>query len=329
MRISTLVLTLALAACTSDPNARAVMTMLAKNKAASTYYYQQRKLDFRSDGGAYLPDYEHPRTLNEKIGYLIDNYYLRSPITYVIGNKYYAKKFVADIVGEHHVVKLYGVWDDPKHIDWDKLPNKFVLKTVRGHCGRQVILVPDKSKLDISKTTKKLEEFCEALYMKKYGHYKIIAEEFLNQETGGNVDYKFFCSYGKPLFAYCSALSNDGDTIDADSKTLSWYTIPDWKRIHVATDGQLLNDIQKPKHFKKMLEIAKKISQFFPLVRIDLYQVGDRVLVGEITEDADGGKYILDPVKWDFLLGMMIRTPTKDEISRLIARDYKLYKRWL
>ena len=102
-----------------------------------------RKMEFLRKGGEYLPDYEHPRTLNDKVAYYIDNYFTKSPITKVIGTKYFAKKYVEDIVGKEHVVRLLGVFDSPEDINWDSLPNKFVLKTVRGHFGRQVIPVTD------------------------------------------------------------------------------------------------------------------------------------------------------------------------------------------
>lgn len=305
-----------------------IQQILSKNQHFFDSLKNPTKKAFLLKGGEYFPDYEHPRTLNEKVIYVLYNYFMKSPITSVIGNKYYAKKFVVDLVGEQHVVKLLGVWDNPQDIEWDKLPNKFVLKSVRGHFGRQVILVNDKSKLNIPETIKKLEEFCELPFMQKYKNKRIIAEEYIDAENGLSVDYKFFCSYGKPLFAYCLA-TKQSEERDVDTKTFSFYSVPEWKRIPAIAGRHAQNSIPKPKHFKKMLEVASKLSKDFPLIRVDLFEVGNRVLLGELTEDASGGKNIISPVTWDFILGEKISVPSKDELNELITRDKIKSEKWL
>ena len=285
----------------------------------------ERVLAFLRKGGEYFPDYENPRTLNDKIGYILRNYFQKSPVTKCIGNKYHAKKYVADTVGMDHVVKLFGVWDNPEDIEWNKLPNRFVLKAVRGHFGRQVILIKDKSKLDIPETIKKLKEFCQTPGMKWTTKKRIIAEEYLEQPNGYPViDYKFFCSHGNVIVAYCLADSGT-KTHDADERTLSFYTIPEWKKLPILIDDNQQNSIHMPKHLAKMIDLTEKLSKPFPLIRIDLYEIGNRILVGELTEDADGAKYIFSPVIWDFKLGEMIDVPSLDEIEKMIEKDKKKY----
>lgn len=300
---------------------------LDKHKLFQMCRQDVRALAFLRKGGEYLPDYEKPRTLNDKISYIFRNYFQKSPLTKYFVNKYFAKKYIADLVGEEHVAKLLGVWANPEDIEWNKLPDRFVLKATHGCSGQQVILVTDKNKIDIPEIMKKLERFCLHHEMKEMGIIKerIIAEEYLELTTGIEAisDYKIFCSYGKAIFAYCLTNPNS-KTCAVHNKSCSFYSIPDWKRLPILIDNDKPNLISKPKHFEKMLELAEKLSKPFPLIRVDFYEVGDRVIVGELTEDASGAKYIFSPVIWDFKFGEMIDVPSLSEIDELIERDKKI-----
>lgn len=313
-----------------------INAILEYNPLLKSCFIHPRKIAFIQKGGEYLPDYKNPRTLNDKIAHLLENYFLKSPITRVIGTKYFAKKYVADIVGEEHVVQLLGVWDNPEDIDWNRLPNKFVLKSVRGNFGREVIAVTDKRKLNIPDTIDQLKKFCNVSGMKNIHEKRIIAEELIENENGTPVrDYKFFCSYGKPFVAYClegkksGTKNNSSNDTDIDSKTFSFYTLPDWKALPVKAGKHEQNNLPKPKNFEKMLEICRKLSAPFPLIRIDFYESGNRVLVGEITEDASGGKNIMKPVIWDFKLGENIPVASKEKIAEMLERDKEISKRYL
>jgi hypothetical protein len=168
------------------------------HKLLQQYKDDNRGNAFLMKGGEYFPDYKNPRTLNDKINYIFRNYFQKSPLTKYFVNKYYAKKYIANIVGEKHVAKLIGVWINPEDIKWDQLPNRFVLKATHGRCGQQVMLVKDKSKIDIPATIKKFKEFCQDHEMKAMGikNHRIIAEEYLEQpdSASGLIDYKFFYS---------------------------------------------------------------------------------------------------------------------------------------
>lgn len=303
-----------------EKSTQKINIVLNSNKKLKNCFEHFRKFEFLRRGGQYIPDYDNPRTLNDKIAYILDNYFMKSPITLIIGTKYFAKKYVEDKVGSDHVVKLLASWDRPEDINFENLPKQFVLKAVRGNFGKEVIIVKDKEKADINLITNLLKKYCDTSIMRNIEHNKIIAEEFLNPESDYLVDYKFFCSYGKPLFAYCMSKDKYGDT-DVSFKTLSYYSVPEWKRLPLIIDDHKSNDIPKPKHFKKMLEVASKLSEDFPLIRIDLYEINDRVLVGELTEDSSGAKIIFDKVEWDFKLGQSISVPSKEEIESLIKRD--------
>ncbi|MCR5225446.1 MAG: hypothetical protein K6C34_05150, partial [Alphaproteobacteria bacterium] len=305
-------------------NYNQIKSVLMSNSKLKDCFVNPRKRAFLKKGGEYLPDYDNPRTLNDKVAYMLENYFLKSPITKIIGTKYLAKKYVAEVVGNEHVVKLFGAWDKPEDIDWDKLPNTFVLKSVRGNFGREVIVVQDKRKLNIQETVEKLKKFCSSPVMKSIKKNRIIAEELLGTVDKPLVDYKFFCSYGKPIVAYCLELKNKENT-DVDTKTFSFYSIGDWKPLPIKADNHEKNNVPRPKHYQKMLEVASKLSKQFPLIRIDLYEIGDRVLVGEITEDASGAKSIMNPVIWDFLLGQNIKLPSKAEIKKMIEEDKRKF----
>lgn len=304
--------------------------VLNSNPRLKISFENWRSRAFLKKGVEYIPDYDNPRTLNDKVGYYLNNYFLKSPITKIIGTKYYAKKYIADMVGEEHVVRLFGVWDNPEDIDWDSLPKSFVLKSVRGNFGREVIIVKDKNAADISEITRKLNEFCKVPGMLSIKEKRIIAEELLQDDKENPpVDYKFFCSYGRPLFAYCLSIEDSSGVTDVDEKTCSFYTIPNWEILPVKSNAHQKNKIDRPKHMEKMLEVCEKLSKAFPLVRIDLYAIGDRVLVGEITEDSCGGRCLINPVIWDFKFGEMIPLISKEEIEAMIQKDAEISQKYL
>lgn len=294
-----------------------------------------KKQRFFEFGGEYIPDYITPRTLNDKVVYLLRNYFDKSPITTIIGTKYLAKKYIANIVGEQHNVKLFGVWDKPEDIVWDDLPNSFVLKTVRGHYGKQVVVVKDKSKLNREKVIEQLNKLSDDIFRRfNNGDYpnknRFIAEELLVPENSDMlIDYKFLFSYGKPIVAYCFGISCNTDNRDVKFKKCSCYSLPDWRELPITVKSYEKLRTPSPKNMSKMLEIASKLSKPFPLIRIDMYEIGGRVLVGEITEDHAGGASMINPAIWDFMIGLNISIPDQDEIERMIEIDKKIYEEYM
>lgn len=312
----------------SSKELRHIKEITDKNPKLRDCFVHPRKIIFMQRGATYLPDYDNPQTLNEKVAYYLDKYFLHSPIRKVIGTKYFAKKYIADIVGQEHVVPLLGVWDNPENIEWEKLPNKFVLKTVRGNCGREVIIVTDKSKLDIPSTISALKRFCRVPGMLGIRKKRIIAEEFLEVNGKPVMDYKFFCSYGRPIIAYCLEMNHDADT-EINTKTMSFYTVPGWKVLPFKAGIHEENNVPPPKNLKKMLELCAKLSAPFPLIRIDLYERDDQVFVGELTEDASGAKNVIKPSFGDFILGDSIPVISREEIDKMITKDREIAKKYL
>ena len=303
---------------------------LNSNKLFQECMQHWRKRRFIQKGGEYLPNYDHPRTLNDKIAYVLEKYFMNSPITEIIEDKYYVKQYIASKVDSKYNVRLLGVWDNPEDIKWDKLPDTFVLKATRGHYGEQVILVRDKSKLDKAETIKKLQEFCNLPYMLNKKKKRIIAEEMLDPGPGKSlIDYKIYCSYGRAFLAYCLGMAPNSSNAFCREKTSSYYSVPDWKRLPLQSGEHKPNYIHKPRHFAAMLQVAERLSKDFPLIRIDFYEIGDHIKVGEITEDSNGATAILKPVEWDFTLGNLVKVPSQEEIDKLIERDHKLCRNFV
>ncbi|MCL1892560.1 MAG: hypothetical protein FWF97_04745 [Alphaproteobacteria bacterium] len=252
-------------------------------------------------------DWENPVTLSEKILWLWKYYYSRLPLFYRLYNKETFKYWMQEKGMGEYVPKLLGAWDRPQDIDWDKLPNQFVLKLVKGARGKQVMLVRDKSKLNKRHAIRK---------MKKWDYYgakpRIIAEELLqDNDSGGLTDYKLFCLNGKPQ--YMIVYSRTKGTTRVSEKTYNSYDT-NWKEtpyVVSVPSNPPRGNIPRPKHLDKMLALAKKLSAEFPMVRVDLYLIGDKIYVGELTFIPSGGKMLIEPMEYNKKLGDMLELPEK------------------
>ncbi|MBP3426271.1 MAG: hypothetical protein J6K81_06110 [Rikenellaceae bacterium] len=236
-------------------------------------------------------DWENPIDLNEKINWMKFNYdtteWTRLADKYLV-REYVVEKGLADIL-----VDLYGVWENANDIDFDKLPNQFVLKTNHG-CGT-IIVVEDKSKLDINATRKKLNKWLKV----KFGldtvepHYLkikplIIAEELLindNENSSSLVDYKVFCLNGKPHSILVCANRTVGKK-DVGFYDIEWRLLPNMINLnHYVQSVQ----IKAPINLSKMIKSAAILSENHPFVRVDFYEVQGHLFFGEMTFTPMGG----------------------------------------
>lgn len=238
-------------------------------------------------------NWENPQNLIEKISWM--ELYSDTALWTKCADKYRVREYINEKGCEETLVKLYGMWENPEDIDFDLLPEQFVLKANNG-CGT-VMLVKDKSKLDYAKTKKTLKEWLK----KPYGyasaqlHYLdikpcIIAEEILRQSEELNtlsphslVDFKVWCINGE--------VESILVTYDRTPHKLNMHLYStDWDNIsHNIIRGhnhyKVNNDdnIPKPKNFEKMLEYARKISDGLPQARVDFYETDNGIKFGEIT----------------------------------------------
>ncbi len=256
----------------------------------------------------YWPHWKNPKTFNEKLQWL--KLYDRRPEYTTMVDKYAAKDYVSKIIGGKYIIPTLGVWDKPEEIDWESLPNRFVLKTTHGGGNTGVVICKDKTTFDRQKAIDKLNDSLKQDIYRTLREWpyknvprRIIAEQFIESEDGDLPDYKFFCFDGlvKALFIGTERGSGDVkfDYYDADFNHL------DLVQFHPMSGKQL----QKPVCFEEMKQVAAKLSKGIPQVRVDLYEVNGKVLFGEMTFFHHGGVTPFHPERWDYTFGSWIELP--------------------
>lgn len=244
-----------------------------------------------------------PQTFNEKLQWLKLND--RKDIYTKMVDKYEAKSYVSKIIGNKYIIPTLGIYNNFDEIDFNKLPNQFVIKCTHDSGG--LVIVTDKSKLDIKKAKKKINKSLKRnyYYLGMEWPYKnvkprIIVEKYMkdNKDTSMR-DYKFFCFNGNP---YCILLCNDRNTeLKETFFDLNWKILP-FKRPNHSID----TNIEKPHNLDKMIEFSKKLSLNIPFLRVDFYEINGNLYFGELTFYPAGGFSKFEPEEWDLKLGNLI-----------------------
>ena len=232
----------------------------------------------------HYPDLDDPQTLNEKLLWLA--YYWRHPLKAFCADKYRCREYVTKYCGlpENLLVPLLGIWDKAEDIDFNALPNQFVLKCNHG-CGYNII-VKDKSALDITHAKEQLnrwlsEDFAgnvSEIHYRNIQPHKIICEQYLPAigDASSLIDYKLMCFNGIPHFFFV-AYNRD----EAGEATFCTFSL-EWEQLFYINDEKKVK-IPKPASLKKMIEYACVLSKDFPFVRVDFYDVAGEPLFGEMT----------------------------------------------
>ena len=254
---------------------------------------------------------DNPQTFNEKLQWL--KLYYHRPDLVTMADKLAVKEYVASLIGPEYVIPLLGTWKDPKDIDWDSLPQQFVLKTNHDGGNFGVVICKDKDKLDKSKAIKRLQASLRrsSYIIGREWPYKsiprtVFAEEYL-EEAGKQelTDYKFYCFDGKVRFLFIASGRQEGQ-ISFD------YFDEHFNHINVVqTHPPAAVTPQKPEQFDLMIELAEKLSNGLPHVRVDFYQVNGKVYFGEYTFFTHGGWAAFDPEEYDYRLGSYIQLPAQ------------------
>ena len=254
-----------------------------------------------------FPNLKNPKTFNEKLQWL--KLYDRNPYYTKLVDKYEVKKIVADIIGEEYIIPTLGIWDNANDIDFDSLPNKFVLKAT--HDSGRVIICKDKDKLDKEWAKKEMSKSLERNFyaLTREWPYKdvprrIIAEAFIEDPSGDLKDYKFFCFNGKVEF-----FKIDFDRFvkhKANYYNLKWE-IQGFEEIVCPNDKTQQH--QQPQNFNKMVEFAEKLSKGLPFSRIDFYNANGKIYFGETTFFPNSGMGKFNPAEADIELGEMLKLP--------------------
>ena len=258
----------------------------------------------------YWPDLKHPKTFNEKIQWL--KLHNRKPEFTTMVDKYAVKKYVADRIGEQYIIPTLGVWDSFDQIDFDSLPNQFVLKTTHGGGGLAVVICKDKKTFDKRRAKRILEKSLNSDIYMKYREWpykdvpkRIIAEKYMVDESGTELkDYKFFCFNGEPKYMLLVSGRQAGNK-RFDYFDLNWNHLP----VHDVGCPGAERLPAKPDNFEEMIFIAKKLSKGMTHVRVDFYNINCKVFFGELTFFDGSGLCVYDPREWDFKFGQFLKLP--------------------
>lgn len=266
------------------------------------------KLLYRGTMGRF-PNLENPQTFNEKLQWL--KLHDRNPLYTTLVDKYAVKEWATKKIGEKYIVPTYGVWESFRDIDFDSLPDQFVLKCT--HDSGSVAICRNKDSFDYNAACKKLTKglkknfyWSSREWPYKHVRPRIIAEKYIELANGADdlPDYKYFCFSGKAKAMFVATNRfGEGET------RFDFY---DMRFRHLPfTNGHPNAEYRpaKPKAFDEMRELAEKLSEGIPHVRVDFYESDEGIYFGEMTFSHWGGLVPFEPPEWDERFGKWIELP--------------------
>lgn len=255
--------------------------------------------------------WNNPRTFTEKLQW--EKVFLRDPRMPLLVDKVAVKKYVADIIGEEYIIPTLGgdekTYEKAENIDWDSLPDQFVLKC--NHDSGSVCVCKDKKTFNKEAAIKKLNAAMKKgsfyWYAREWAYKNvtpcIFAEKFLEDESGKELkDYKFYCFNGEPLLAEVFY-----DRFEQQKR--NFYNT-NWEKLEMTYRGvPSVRDIECPQNFEEMLQLARKLSKGWPFLRVDFYSVSGKTYFGELTFYPAAGSAKFAPSEWNLRLGELITLP--------------------
>lgn len=274
---------------------------------------QYLKILFRKLMGSEL-NLECPQTFSEKLQWL--KLYDHNPQYTQMVDKYEAKKYVANIIGEEYIIPTLAVYNSSKEINLDTLPDKFVLKCT--HDSGSVAICKDKKTFQKGNAFAMLDKGLKRNFFWENREWpyknvkpRIIAEAFLEDNGTKELrDYKFFCFDGevKTLFI---AEDRQGDK----EMTFDFFDA-DYRHLDIRKGHHPNADTppEKPHSFEKMKEMAERLSQGIPHLRVDFYEANGKIYFGELTFTSGSGFTPFEPEEWDLRFGKWLKLPSKKTI---------------
>ena len=247
---------------------------------------------------------DNPIRFNEKLQWLKLNY--RKDIFTKMVDKYEVKELVKQSLGDDHVIESLGVWNSFDEIDFDGLPNKFVLKCTHDSGG--IVICRDKSTFDIKEAKKKLNKSLKRnyYYLGREWPYKnvaprILAEKYMENPNNENLDvYKVLTFNGEPRII--QTIQND----KTPNETIDYFDC-EWNLLDLRQDYPNSNEpLKKPETLDQMINYARLLSNGFPFLRVDFYDINGKVYFSEFTFYSDNGFAAFHPEEWDEKLGKWI-----------------------
>lgn len=246
-------------------------------------------------------DFSNLVSYTEKMQYA--KLYKNNSLKTRLSDKYAVREWVAQKIGEEYLIPIYGAWNNYKEIDFENLPNEFVLKTNHGSGFNEIIR--NKAKMNKLLSKVKFDYWMNIdfeYYTDLQPHYKginkkIIAEKYLTDSDNELKDYKFLCFNGEVHFVWVDVGRYSKHYRNVYN--LNWELQP-WKQHHY---DNYPYEIPKPKNLNKMIEIAKVLCQGFSQVRVDLYNVDGDIYFGEMTFTNGSGFELIYPNESNIELG--------------------------
>lgn len=227
-------------------------------------------------------------------------------------DKYEVKRYVTEKIGQEYVVPLLGVWDCVEDIDFDNLPQQFVLKTTHDSGG--IVVCKDKNLLNIPKIKKRLRYYLNRDYYSRNREWpykdvphRIIAESYMEDSRQGELrDYKFFTFGGEPKVLYIAQGRGRGESTVAD------FFDMEFNHLSLTIDHDMApTPPEKPINFELMKQLATKLSEGTPQLRVDFYEVDGKVYFGEMTFFHCSGMELFHPEEWNKIFGEWLILPPK------------------
>lgn len=283
----------------------------------SEQYANELKLWFEKVTGNKL-NLDNPKTFNEKIQWL--KLYDSTPLKTKLADKYLVREWVEEKIGSEYLIPLLGVWNEFDEIDFNKLPNSFVLKANHG-CGWNII-VKDKSKFNIEEARKKFNNWMKLNFAFRVGlelQYmnikpKIIAEKYLENGNEDLYDYKVFCFNGKAESIMFLSERKHG-------LKMAFYDL-NWKKLPFVYSYPINKmNIPKPKNLDLLIKLSEKLAEGFAHVRVDFYILNDGSLkFEEMTFTSASGTCKWQPAEQNKIYGDLIKLPSKSPIPKNLRK---------
>lgn len=265
------------------------------------------KLQYRIKTGRRL-DLKNPRRFTEKLQWY--KLFYKDPAMVQCVDKYDVRAYVQRKGLGHILNECYGVYDRVEDVDFQKLPRQFVLKDTLGSGGNSVIVVKDKSAMDLEAVKAQLQKWVSEDHRAKSGgrewpyysgkKHRILAERLIDAEAqGGPVEFKFFCFRGKAEYLYVLADRDLGNKASLGIFDRDYRRLPGRRM----DEAPLERSIPKPENFDCMREMAEKLAEDFPHARIDFYNENEQIVFGEITFFDGSGYMKFEPDEFDFDMG--------------------------
>lgn len=253
------------------------------------------------------PNLKNPKRFTEKLQWYKLHY--RDPIMKQCVDKYDVRTYIESLGLKNILNECYGVYENAENVDFNKLPNQFVLKDTLGGGGNSVIICRNKSDADLDSYRQRIKKWTQFNTKKNVGRewvyegrkHRIIAEKYIESDKakGGLIDYKFFCFNGRFEYLYVIADRKVGEKAGFGIFNRTYERL----NVERCDETPLTRNIEKPENFDEMVKVAEKIASRFPEARIDLYNADGKILFGEITFFDGSGYMKFSDDTFDFEMG--------------------------